>query len=463
MADFKFSCPGCGQHIACDTGYSGMQINCPTCKQNIVVPQAPASATPPPAPRIATPPPPPSSAPGLATRASTTAPAAGQRFSGAPGAGAPLPKKKSGALKTVLVIAAVIVVLAALGAGGWFGYSKYKSSRGTKANPAAQVATPTAQATIQALSILTKVRDAYTNLNTVKSTGMVELFLDISNITEADVSDTLSPAAQKNPNRHPPGMPKIITNYTTFSMKWLKSSNWSYFAGDAISKVDRQNFSNTFAFWKSDQGQFMFQDMHMKGIPPMYRQMADSNAPAANAEQIKAMQDYFAKYFGDPANISKIVKDLGQTADESVNGFDCYTLTARVLGQKVKMWVDKTTYMIPQWQITLGGQLSDADVDDVFSVVAGAFTNIPAMTLNMIKTEVKKHSAVATKIRGVITSTANTIEVNPALTADDFTYDVPAGVRLVPMFNPGQRTRRNVPANRVATPAATTNAAAPPQ
>src|SRR6185437_7753604 len=87
MADFKFSCPGCGQHIACDTGYSGMQINCPTCKQAIVVPQAPAVAAAPSAPRIATPPPPPppaaASSPGLATRQSTAAPAAGQRFAGA--------------------------------------------------------------------------------------------------------------------------------------------------------------------------------------------------------------------------------------------------------------------------------------------------------------------------------------------------------------------------------------------
>lgn len=39
MAEFKFSCPQCGRHIQCDTGYSGRQINCPICQKSIVVPQ----------------------------------------------------------------------------------------------------------------------------------------------------------------------------------------------------------------------------------------------------------------------------------------------------------------------------------------------------------------------------------------------------------------------------------------
>jgi hypothetical protein len=41
MADFKFPCPQCAQHIQCDTGYAGTQINCPTCQQPIVVPPPP--------------------------------------------------------------------------------------------------------------------------------------------------------------------------------------------------------------------------------------------------------------------------------------------------------------------------------------------------------------------------------------------------------------------------------------
>jgi transcription elongation factor Elf1 len=31
MAEFKFSCPQCGQRIQCDAGYAAAQINCPSC------------------------------------------------------------------------------------------------------------------------------------------------------------------------------------------------------------------------------------------------------------------------------------------------------------------------------------------------------------------------------------------------------------------------------------------------
>src|SRR4051812_23730031 len=57
MIEFKFSCPNCNQHIQCNDAYCGLQIICPTCKNQIVVPQAPgaiparpAASTPPPVP-----------------------------------------------------------------------------------------------------------------------------------------------------------------------------------------------------------------------------------------------------------------------------------------------------------------------------------------------------------------------------------------------------------------------------
>lgn len=42
MSDFKFACPVCGQHITCDTGSSGSQMDCPTCFRKLVVPHAPS-------------------------------------------------------------------------------------------------------------------------------------------------------------------------------------------------------------------------------------------------------------------------------------------------------------------------------------------------------------------------------------------------------------------------------------
>jgi len=47
MAEMKFSCPECGQHIAYGEPWAGRQIQCPTCHSNIVVPQLEARSTPP--------------------------------------------------------------------------------------------------------------------------------------------------------------------------------------------------------------------------------------------------------------------------------------------------------------------------------------------------------------------------------------------------------------------------------
>jgi len=40
MSEFKFACPVCGQHITADSSASGSHLECPTCFQKIVVPQA---------------------------------------------------------------------------------------------------------------------------------------------------------------------------------------------------------------------------------------------------------------------------------------------------------------------------------------------------------------------------------------------------------------------------------------
>jgi hypothetical protein len=44
MAEFKFSCPHCGQHIQCDERLSRKQVQCPACQVLIVVPLSPTMA-----------------------------------------------------------------------------------------------------------------------------------------------------------------------------------------------------------------------------------------------------------------------------------------------------------------------------------------------------------------------------------------------------------------------------------
>jgi hypothetical protein len=418
MSEYKFSCPHCDQHIMVGEGYAGIQINCPACQKLIVVPEAPGAARPAAPAGLSI------QRPAAPMQSSAAAPAARPAYT-------PPPGKKSGsrALRMTLIIFAIVIGCAAAGGGGWYGwklYSKHKANiEATKANPAAQVSTPTSDSTMQALGILSKVHSAYTNLTSVRADGTFTMFLDVSNITMADVNPKMPPDS-KNAKRHPPGMPRMITNTTELSIR-QENTNSYYFAGEAVSKIDRLNLTNTFAFWKSDKGQFTFMDSHQKMIPPTYQQLPDMNPANNAAAQFKNMQHLF----DDPANLAKIVKDLGQTDDESVNGQDCYTLTAKVLGQKIKVWVDKTSYLIPQWQITLGGAISDADVDDAFSLYASAFTNLPPAALDMFKPQVKKMTPVMTKIRGTLTFTSRNIETNPSFSADDFDYPVPPGVRLV--------------------------------
>jgi outer membrane lipoprotein-sorting protein len=418
MSEFKFSCPNCGQHILCDAAYSGNQINCPSCQGVIVVPPAPGATAAPPA---------------MATRYSTATPAAGQRF---PGAGAP-PKKKSGALKTVLRVTAALVGAAI----GFFGvqFAMHHFGAG-KGNPAAQVSAPTADAAVQALSILSKMHSSYTNLTSVSADSTITVSLDLSKLTMADVNPDLPANEHQYANQHPRGMPNILTNTTDITMK-SAPSNCYYFAGEAVSEMDHRFMTNTFAYWSSDKGRFMFTDSHLRGMKATYMQLPDMDPANNPAEQLKNLQHTFE----DPAQLTKIIRDLGQTADEPVNGQDCYTLTAKVFGQKVKVWVDKNSYLIMQSQITLGGAVSDADVDDAFSFFASSITNIPPAQLDMMKAQVKKMTPAVAKIRGVITSTCQNVETNPKLSDDDFDYSVPPGVKLTRLQDMLGKNRRPPP------------------
>jgi len=53
MAEMKFSCPQCGQHIGCDDAWAGNQIECPACHSSILVPQIQRQPAASPAPALA--------------------------------------------------------------------------------------------------------------------------------------------------------------------------------------------------------------------------------------------------------------------------------------------------------------------------------------------------------------------------------------------------------------------------
>ncbi len=122
MAEIKFACPNCGQHITCDELWGGHQLDCPSCKNPLVVP-AQAAPQPPPtpaAPRSLVPKPPAGVEPRLAINAAhaTQAAEAPQRTIPIRNLAPPPPKKKN---KLVTYGVGALVVMA-LGVGGYYGY-----------------------------------------------------------------------------------------------------------------------------------------------------------------------------------------------------------------------------------------------------------------------------------------------------------------------------------------------------
>jgi len=340
----------------------------------------------------------------------------------------------------------VAVVCAGLGFGGVTFFLKHKVAADTKkGNPAAQVTAPSAAQSAEALGILDKMVAAYTNSTSLSADVTFNISVDLSQITAADLNPGRPAPNARNPQRRPPGMPMGVTNTTELSIKRAKPALFRI-AGDAKTQAGRgMTFSNTFAFWSSGNGNFMFMDMHQRGMPATYMQLPDNQAMGPSGGFGMDLPQHF---FEQSGMVTKLIKNLGQTGDESVNGQDCYTLTAKVLGQKLKVWVNKTSYLVMQWQITLGGAISDADIDDAFAVFnAVASTNAPPPAQQeMIKAQMKQSvNPVITKIRGTITATYNNVEVNQTYTAADFDYAVPPGVRL---------TRAPGGANGTASPAA---------
>jgi hypothetical protein len=133
MADIKFACPSCSQHITCDELWGGHQIECPSCKQSLAVPAQPAPSAG--ASGGLVPKPPSGAEPRLSINAGHSAaptPGAAQPQRTIPIRNLVPPKtKKKSALVTYGVAA---LVLAVLGAGGYYGYGWYMERQNRAAN-----------------------------------------------------------------------------------------------------------------------------------------------------------------------------------------------------------------------------------------------------------------------------------------------------------------------------------------
>jgi outer membrane lipoprotein-sorting protein len=396
MPEFKFSCPQCSQRIQCDSAYAGAQINCPGCQQSITVPPASAAASPPPVL-------PPS---------------------------APPPAKKSHTLRNILVVTAcvIFICLAGLAAFGWVAYSKLKAKQviEKKGNPAAVVAAPTAAQHQAALALLSKMQNAYTNLNALEVSGTSIMALDMSQLTAAD----LNPSAKKTKKTHRPSfMPMAITNTMQLSIKLERPGSY-YVLENSHMVYGFTAVTNLNVTWSRGDTIYSFFLMN-NGTFKRYTTVEDRDTALMAGGQPSLLAMGMMKFFfADAGNTPQIIQNLGQTEDEVINGQDCYTLTAKIFGQKIKIWASKSSYMILQSQLTLGAPVSDTDLEAAFKSF-NTSTNMSAAKLTQEKAQVKQQATMMTKIRGTITDTCDDVQANPALTPDDFQYRVPRGTKLV--------------------------------
>jgi hypothetical protein len=347
----------------------------------------------------------------------------GQRFAGAQ---MPVPEK-SDTLRNVLVTVVVVIVLAALGAGGWVGYSKYQAKQALKkGNPAAMVAAPSAAQTANAVDLWSKVKDAYTNLTSLSASGTSVMTLDMSQLTMDDVN----PKAKNSKNKNRGNIPKAVTNSMDVSVK-LGRPNMYCIQGSATMKMGRQSMTNSTAVWSLGETNYSLTIAGGGGggyknyttvKDPSAALMSGAGQPSVLAITIMSL---FFNHLDD--RVEKLVQDPGQTEDDSVNGQDCSTITAKLVGQKYKLWIRKDNYMILQSQIILGAPVSDADVDNLIAVFD---TTTNQAQIAKDKAQAKQQMQMMTKIRGTITDTYSDVEANPTLAADDFNYPVPRGVRL---------------------------------
>jgi hypothetical protein len=381
MTEIKFSCPQCSQHILCDTNYAGAQINCPTCQQLIAVPPAPQAAA----------------------------------------IKLPVNQLKPKKSRNVLVVAALVIGLTGL-AGGWFGYAKFKAAQaGKNGNAAVPIPKPSVAAASAALDILAKVHQAYTNLTGLEVSGTSVGVMDISGITAADLNPNQS-ERDKKATIAAANLARDVTNKTEITIRLARPDLYRIEAVSKMAVGQMASFNFTIAVWFAGQTNFALLGQNFMTVPD--RQSAIMKTAAAGR-----LVSTIPQLFFDEPDALVFFNDLGQTEDDSVNGQVCCTLTGKTMGQKLKFWVSKESYLILKSEITVGDPISDAEIETAFDQLQANSSYAPAQ-IEAMKIQEKQKATLMKKIRGTITEIYDDVQTNPRRPAGDFNYPVPRGVRL---------------------------------
>ena len=444
MIEFKFSCPNCGQHIHCNDAYCDMQIICPTCKNQILVPPAPDAIPQMPASISPSPPVSPQTA-----AAPVATPA---RF------------KAKGKSKTKLIVICGVAGLLFVGVVAYaflsilFPRSTEQASEVAKKpvmvkeskvekvvrkqpKQGVSTASPNASAaqtsrvsenlndsrTPSASEIVRKVVEQYESLISYSATGKAVSIIDMSGIdpsTISGMSGDKSPT-DKDAAEFKKAMSKPQRMESEFSVKLAKPDfyrvEWEGQSGLAKSKG---------AAWSSGDGDFLFMEMGQTKYAKMKsRELALASATGLSGGVANTMPQIF---FRGTASLLNIFKNATRGDDESIDGEDCYVLTGNAMGLKVLLWINKNNYLIKQKQQVLGGNLEIPEMsEDKMAEGLKQLGGKPSAAQKaQIKDAVKNVRALTSQMKGTMTETYENIEINKPVAKDDFSYEVPPGTKL---------------------------------
>ncbi len=382
MSEFKFSCPRCQQNIQATSEYSGQLINCPSCQTQMMVPAAPDA--------------PAATAGKLSMAASTPHPQAASSAAAAFHSLQPVRKKKP---KTGLIVG-LSVGACAIAAAIIFGpglMKKYKPAEVAATPPPAATNEPPPPPPLTTQEILQNVGDSYK--------GMKDYSAEAKTVCNLDMSALV------------PGKTAPVTINTSSSLQLGRTNNYRLEWQQIVSGTTIKG-----AAWSSGKGNFVG---YGPVAPSKVKTREQALLPAASALILSG--GIAEIFFADTNSIAAAVKDFTKTNGPSLNGLDCYMLIGEQNHLSVEVWVNKSTFLINQIEVTLGGKIDPAE-------------------LKKLPLEQRNVMTALSKLKGTITETYDNIHTNQNLLASAFETS------FQPVANPAGSSQPSSMAGQLANP-----------
>ena len=363
MSEFKFSCPNCQQNIQATSEYSGLQINCPACQTPIIVPPAPdaphsPAAPTPHAPRL-------SKAPST-PHSNASAASAAAFYDSRPA----LKKKPKTGLIVGISLGACAIVAAILFAPTLM--KKFSREDQSAAAAAAQAPTnaPPPPPELTTEEILQKVGDTYKSMTDYAAKAQTLCELDMSGLGSGKGTMNLTTTSSLQLGR---------TN--NYRLEWEQSASGKAVKGAA---------------WSVGRGNFVGY-----GSIPSGKVKTRQAALAPSASFFVLSAGIAELFFSDTNSFAAEAKDFTKTNGPSLNGQECYLLAGEANHQSLLIWVDKSTFLIAQMELILGGKINDAELKKLPSAQRALMTTL-------------------SKLKGTVTETYDSIQTNKNLLASAF-------------------------------------------